>query len=281
MEPMEEARVQEKSPSAIIVTALSVAIAIAGFCGAPAWSYPGGPLTDVTDAAPYCAGCHSSIGLEQLRDMPAEKARKRTVAAHLDAIKAGSGSYAKLTPDQRTQLVADVEKVDANSSIAIEVPTTVKAGGKFTATVKAQGGSGPVFGVMLLDIDLRNQAREVQGEGFQIDGAPRTIGPDGQPQDQWVGRRYDSLGRNLSFILVFGVTTDLAANKFSSASVTYDLVAPAKPGKYTICAALAYGTEKASPLGRVDMHGHPVPLGGFAGASGRILFSRLARIDVQ
>jgi hypothetical protein len=278
---MEEARVQDKSQSAIIVTALSIAIVIGGLGGAPAWGYPGGPLNDVTDAAPYCAGCHSSVGVEQLRDMPAEQAHKRTVAAHLDAIKAGTGPYAKLTPDQRTKLVADVQKVDSNSSVAIDVPPTVKAGGKFTATVKAQGGSGPVFGVMLLDTDLRNQSREIQGEGFQIDGPPRTIGPDGQPQDKWVSRRYDSLGRNLSFILVFGVKADLAANKFSSASVTYDLVAPAKPGNYTICAALAYGTEKASPLGRVDMHGHPVPLGGFAGASGRILFSKVAKIEVQ
>lgn len=262
--------------------ALSVAIALGGFPCARVWAYPGGPLRDVTDAAPYCAGCHSSVGIEQLRDLPAAQARKNTVAvAHLDAIKAGSGPYAKLTPDQRTKLIADVEKVDANSKISIDVPPTVKAGDKFTATVKAQGGSGPVFGVMLLDVDLRDQARSIQGEGFQIDTPPRTIGPDGKPQDQWLNRRYDSLARNLSFVVVFGVKADLAADKYSTASVTYDLVAPSKPGKYTICAALAYGTEKASPLGRVEKGGHPIPLGGFAGPSGRILFSKLATIEVQ
>jgi cytochrome c553 len=282
MEPTEEAWVQDKIQTAIVGLALSVAVVIGGFPGARVWAYPGGPLRDVTDAAPYCAGCHSSVGVDQLRDLPANQAQKRTAAvAHLDAIKAGSDAYAKLTPDQRTQLIADVEKVDANSKISIEVPPTVKAGDKFTATVKAQGGSGPVFGVMLLDIDLRDQARAIQGEGFQIDTPPRTIGPDGKPQDQWLNRRYDSLAHNLNFVVVFGVKADLAAGKFSTASVTYDLVAPSKPGKYTICAALAYGTEKASPLGRVEMGGHPMPLGGFAGASGRILFSKAATIEVQ
>ncbi|HEY2107444.1 MAG TPA: hypothetical protein VGH29_16720 [Candidatus Binataceae bacterium] len=273
---------QDKIQSAIIAMAWSFAIAIGGFPCARASAYPGGPLRDVTDAAPYCAGCHSSVGIEQLRDLPPAQARNRTAAvAHLDAIKAGSDAYAKLTPDQRAKLIADVEKVDANSKISIDVPPTVKAGDKFVATVKAQGGSGPVFGVMLLDVDLRDQSRAIQGEGFQIDTPPRTIGPDGKPQDQWLNRRFDSLAHNLNFVVVFGVKADLAAGKFSTATVTYDLVAPAKPGKYTICAALAYGTEKASPIGRVEMAGHPAPLGGFAGRSGRILFSRLATIEVQ
>jgi len=246
-----------------------------------AWAYPGGPLRDVTDAAPYCAGCHSADGVEQMRDLPPPQARQRTApVAHLDAIKAGHGPYAKLTPDQRTQLAADVEKVDANTKIALQAPETVKAGEKFTVTVKARGGSGPVLGIMLLDVDLRDQARPIQGEGFQIDAAPRVIGPDGRQQDQWLKRRYDGLAHNLSFVVVFGVKTDLAANQFSSTTVSYDLVAPSKPGKYTICAALAYGTEKASPLGRVEAGGHPMPLGGFDGASGRILFSKVADIEV-
>jgi hypothetical protein len=267
---------------AIIGLVFSLALGIRGFPGGSAWAYPGGPLHDVTDAAPYCAGCHSSVGVEQLRELPPEEARKRTVAiAHIDAIKSGHGPYAKLTPDQRLKLIADVEKVDANSKISVEVPQTVAAGAKFTVTAKAQGGSGPVLGVMLLDADLRDQARAIQGEGFQIDAPPKVIGPDGQPQDQWLSRRYDGLAHNLSFVVVFGVKTDLAADKFSTATVTYDLVAPSKPGKYTICAALAYGTEKASSLGRVEMGGRPMPLGGFAGASGRILFSKVAEIQVQ
>lgn len=268
----------------IRLTTLSAALAMAALIALTshfAWAYPGGPLHDVTDAAPYCAGCHSSVGVEQLRELPPEEARKRTVAAaHIDAIKAGHGPYAKLTPDQRLKLIADVEKVDANAKISLQAPETVKAGEKFTVTVKAQGGSGPVIGIMLLDVDLRDQARAIQGEGFQIDAPPKVIGPDGNSQEQWLSRRYDKLAHNLNFAVVFGVKTDLAADKFATSTVTYDLVAPSTPGKYTICAALAYGTEKASPLGRVDMGGHPMPLGGFAGASGRILFSKVANVEV-
>jgi cytochrome c553 len=268
--------------SAIIWIAASVAIALGGFPSGSALAYPNGPLHDVTDAATYCAGCHSSVGVEQLRDLPAEDARTRTAAvAHLEAIKAGSDNYAKLTPAQRASLIADVEKVDANARVSIEVPGTVKPGQKFAATVNSLGGSGPVTGIMLLDIDMRDQAREIQGEGFMIDGPPRVIGPDGKAQDQWVSRRFDALARNLNFIVVFGVKADLAANKFSTSSVIWDLVAPPIPGKYTICAAFLYGTEKASPLGRVEMKGRAMPLGGFDGSSGRILFSKVATIDVH
>ncbi len=268
--------------SAIIWIAASVAIALAGYPSGSALAYPNGPLRDVTDAATYCAGCHSSVGVEQLRDLPAADARTRTAAvAHIEAIKAGSDNYAKLTPAQRASLIADVEKVDANAKVSIEVPDSVKPGQKFAATVNTQGGSGPVTGIMLLDIDMRDQAREIQGEGFMIDGAPRVIGPDGKAQDQWVSRRFDALARNLNFIVVFGVKADLAANKFSTSSVTWDLVAPPKPGKYTICAAFLYGTEKASPLGRVEMKGRAMPLGGFDASSGRILFSKVATIDVH
>jgi len=274
--------VQDKIHSAIVGIMLSLATALGGFPCARALAYPGGPLRDVTDAAPYCAGCHSSLGIEQLRDLSSGQAQKRTaIVAHLDAIRGGTGPYAKLSPEQRALLIADVQKVDENSKISLEVPATVKAGEAFTVTVKARGGSGPVLGIMLLDIDLRDQARAIQGEGFQISSPPRVTGPDGQPQDQWLSKRYDALARNLNFVVVFGIKTDLAKDKFSDASAVYDLVAPSKPGKYTICAALAYGTEKASPLGRVEMGGHPMPLGGFAGPSGRILFSKVATIQVQ
>jgi hypothetical protein len=274
--------VRYKILPAIIRIALSLALAWGGFPCGYARAYPNGPLRDVTDAATYCAGCHASVGIEQLRDLPAEDARPRTAAvAHIEAIKAGSDNYAKLTPAQRVRLIADVEKVDANAKVSLAVPLRVKPGQRFAATVKTTGGSGPVIGIMLLDIDLRDQAREIQGEGFLIDGVPRAIGPDGKAQDKWVSRRLDGLARNLNFIVVFGVKADLAADKFSAASVTWNLVAPAKPGKYTICAAFLYGTEKASPVGRVEMQDHAMPLGGFDGSSGRILFSKVATLEVE
>jgi len=263
------------------LTVLS-AIALGVFPCAPGWSYPGGPLQDVTDAAPFCAGCHSSTDGHQLRDLPAEQATKMTAAVnHIAAIKAGSGNYAKLTAEQRAQLAADVQRIDDNSGISVEVPRHVHAGGDLAATVRAQGGSGPVIGVMLLDIDLRNQARPIQSEGFQIVGGPQVIGPDGSKQDQWLSRRFDDLARNLNFVVVFGITTDREPNHLPTAKVTYKLKAPAKRGKYTMCAALLYGTEKASPIGRVEVHGRTLPVGGFAGASGRIKFSDVKTIEVD
>ncbi|HEY6418058.1 MAG TPA: hypothetical protein VIX59_03560 [Candidatus Binataceae bacterium] len=258
-----------------------LAIALGAFPGASAWSYPGGPLDDVTDAAPYCAGCHSSIDLKQLRSLPPMRAAKMTAASHLDAIKAGTGNYAKLTVQQRAQLANDVQKVDDNAKISLEAPQTVHPGQDFTVDVTAHGGSGPVVGVVLLDIDVRNQARSIQSEGFQISSAPTVTGPDGNRQTDWLNRRYDDLAHNLSFIVVFGVKADLAANRFSTSRVTYNLAAPDTPGKYTICAGFLYGTEKASPLGRVEAQGRTMPLGGFSGASGRISFSEVKIIQVQ
>ena len=263
-------------------TTLPLVIAIGGFPCASGWGYPGGPLRDVTDDAPYCAGCHSSVDTYQLRELPAEDAQKRTAAvAHLAAIRTGTGNYAKLSPEQRSLLIADIKTVDANSKITIEVPQKVRPSQKFAVTVNAQGGSGPVLGITLLDTDLRDQARPVSAEGFQVAGAPQVIGPDGKPQEQWLSRRYDGLARNLSFVVIFGVTADLAAKRFSTVRATYALIAPSKPGRYTICAVLFYGTEKASLLGRVQEHGHTMPLGGFDAGSGRILFTSLKSIEVQ
>ena len=96
-----------------------------------------------------------------------------------------------------------------------------------------------------------------------------------------MARRYADLARNLNFLVVFGVNADLSRSQFSCTKVIYNLSAPSKPGKYTICAAFLYGTEKASPLGRVEVHGHTQPLGGFAGGSGRIKFTELKSIDVR
>jgi hypothetical protein len=244
-------------------------------------AYPGGPLQDVTDAAPYCAGCHSSTDENQLRDMQGPRKQQMLASNHIAAIKAGGGNYSKLTPDQRNQLAADVQKVDDNAKVSLDVPSVLARGADFAARVETQGGSGPVVGVMLLDDDLRNQAREIEAENFAIIGAPEVIGPDGKRQEQWEARRFDDLARNLNFLVVFGVKADLATNQFSSTKVVYNLSAPTKPGKYTMCAAFLYGTEKASPIGRVETHGRTLPLGGFDGASGRIKFSELKTIEVR
>ena len=264
-----------------IGSAMILAVTLGVLDSSIAWGYPGGPLEDVTDAAPYCAGCHSSTDASQLRDMSGPRAQDMLVASHIAAIKGGEDNYSKLTPEQRTELIAAVQKVDANAQISLDVPATVHPGANFAARVSTQGGSGPVIGVMLLDQDLRNQSREIEAEGFEIVGAPNVVGPDGKQQEQWEARRYDDLPRNLNFLVVFGVTADLAASQFSNTKVIYNLAAPSKPGKYTICAAFLYGTEKASPLGRVYKHGFTLPLGGFDGKSGRIKFTDLKTIEVR
>lgn len=265
----------------LLCTSVSLAALIGLAWSAPGLSYPGGPVNDVTDAAPFCAGCHASLGSHQLRDLPSAMAARQLASSHIAAIKAGKGNYAKLTPAQRTQLVDAVEEVDNNASVTLKVPAKIRAGHLFTATVEAKGGSGPVDGIMLLDYDLRDQARPAPSDGFLITAPPKVIGPDGKPQDTWIKRRYDGLSRNLEFVLVYGVKADLAAHKFASSQVTYRVQAPLKPGKYTLAAALLFGTETASPVGRVSMHGRVLPVGGFDSASGRILFTDLKTITVE
>ncbi len=260
---------------------LLVLLSVALGRGSIARAYPGGPLQDVTDAAPYCAGCHSSTDENQLRDMQGPRKQQMLASKHIAAIKAGTGNYSKLTPDQRNQLAADVQKVDDNAKVSLHVPAVVGRGTDFAARVDTQGGSGPVVGVMLLDEDLRNQARAIEAENLAIVGAPEVIGPDGKRQEQWEASRYDDFPRNLNFLVVFGIKADLATNQFSNTKVVYNLSAPTKPGKYTICAAFLYGTEKASPLGRVEVHGRTMPLGGFDATSGRIKFSELKTIEVR
>ena len=47
-----------------------------------------------------------------------------------------------------------------------------------------------------------------------------------------------------------------------------------------IAAVLLYGTEKASPLSTVKKTGFDLPMGGFAGASGRLLFTEAHTVTV-
>src|SRR5438477_10982305 len=104
-----------------------------------------------------------------------------------------------------------------------------------------------------------------------ISGAPAVMGPDGKPQTTFVDKRAAGLAKNINYVMVYGMKGDAVAKTYGNATVAYPLTAPTKPGDYTIAAALLYGTEKASPLSTVKKTGFDLPLGGFAGASGRIL----------
>ena len=244
-------------------------------------AYPNGTTEYVTDAGPFCAGCHSSRQESQLREVAKQDAAREVVdAKHVAMIASGKGKYATLSAPDRTALVAHVRAVDAATTITLEVPTSVKAGATLTVTAKAHGGAGPVVGVMLLDSDLRYQSRSPAADGWAITAAPAVTGPDGKPQTTWTDKRAPGLAKNLNYVMVYGMKGDAVAKTYGDASVAYTLRAPSNPGDYTLAAALLYGTEKASPLGTVKREGFDLPLGGFESASGRILFSPARTVTV-
>jgi len=253
---------------AIIFSVL--AIVVPGVAAA----YPNGTGDYVTDAGPFCAGCHSSRQKSQLREMPPEHVLQQLVEhKHLAAISKGDAPYDKLSEADRLVLIAQIRAVDSATTIAFDAPKTVKAGATVTVTAKAHGGAGPVVGVMLLDSDLRYQSRTPAADGWLITAAPEVTSPNGARQTTWTDKRARGLRRNLNYVMVYGMKGDAVAKTWGDATVVYTLQAPSTPGDYTLAVALLYGTEKASPLSTVKRTGFDLPLGGFAGASGRVLFS--------
>ena len=74
----------------------------------------------------------------------------------------------------------------------------------------------------------------------------------------------------------------LAAKKFPQGKVVWTVRAPQAPGAYPVAVGFAYGTEKASPHGRVtNPSGAVLPRGGGLGPSGHILFSKVQTISVR
>lgn len=251
---------------------------------AAAWSYPGGTPSFVTDVAPYCASCHSSVSEAQLAGVPAQRVQSEQVAnKHLAKIRqAGEGSpYAKLTDEQRAELIQGIQAIDANSSVKVLAPATLAPGAVFEVTVEASGGGGPVVGLALVDSAQRWQARPAPSLGWQIVDKPRVVGPDGQPQTSFTDRRNPKLAPGISYVNVSGVSADTAASKYSTVSVTYRVRAPSQPGNYPLAAAFLYGTEKGSPHGAVETVRGIVPLGGFTANAGRVRFSPVVTVQVK
>ena len=55
--------------------------------------YPNGPLIHVSDLVPACAGCHSSMSADQVRNLPPDFGSKQVVdAKHYQAILSGAGA---------------------------------------------------------------------------------------------------------------------------------------------------------------------------------------------
>lgn len=247
------------------------------------FAFPGGTPQLVTNMSPQCANCHSSVDADQLRDQSPDRAISLTIAnRHYAALERGDRDYAKLSADDRQKLLTAVKAVDANSKVEMEVSAIkVKPAATLTVTITTHGGAGPVVGVMLTDCDLRFSASPVQAGGFYISEEPRVVGPDGKSQTTFLDGRAKELGRNINYVNVTGVQSDPDAGKWPVCKITYTLLAPCKPGVYTISAAFLYGTEKSVAVGRVEgANGRIGPAGGGGANSGRIQFVKPVKVTV-
>jgi hypothetical protein len=259
---------------------LSAVCVLALAASAPA--YPGGTPDVQTDAAPFCAGCHSSRDAAALAG--AGKVAQEQVAEqkHIAAILTGEGGYASLSEPDRRTLVAQIRALDAASTVQMRAPAQVKPGEIFQVQVRVTGGAGPVVAVGLVDLDHRWYARPAPSVGWQIAAPPEITGSDGQPRLQWLAKRPAQAGRNLAFVNVPGIESDSAAQRWDFAEVVFTLRAPSQPGQYPLAAAYWYGTEKSTLLGyKTNVQGQKEVRGGFTGGSGRVAFTALQQILVQ
>ena len=168
----------------------------------------------------------------------------------------------------RQKLLADVKLMDELASVNLSAPASLRPGQEAQVTATVKGGHG-VVGVLLLDTDLRFQARPIQAEGWMIVGPPKVWGGDGQEQTKWVDGRAPGLKKNLNSVLIFDQKTDLAARKLAEGKVVWTVKAPQEPGTYSITVAFHFGGEKASSVGTVTTPTGVVPGGGPPPSAGR------------
>lgn len=260
--------------------ALSILLVVLAPIGASA--YPGGTPDFQTDVIPYCAACHSSTDEASLQGAGERAAKEVAERKHLAPILAGEKGYGQLSEADRQTLVVHIKAVDANSTIKLELPPQVAKGETFRVTVRVTGGAGPVVGVALVDRPHRWYARAATFAGWEVVGAPSIIGPDGSPQSEWLEKRPERFGRNLTFVNITGVESDAVAGTWSKSKVIFTLKAPDKVGDFPLVAAYFYGTEKATPLGYET---HPIygkmTRGTYTGKSGRIKFTPEQVISVR
>jgi len=249
---------------------------------AASFAYPGGTPSYQTDAAPYCAGCHSSISPAALEGAGERAEKEVAERKHISVILSGQKGYASLSEADRSTLADQIRALDEASTVAIEAPAHVAPGQTFEVKVSVTGGAGPVVGVALVDSDHRWYARPAPSAGWTIAGPPQITGSDGQPRNAWLDKRPESRGRNLSFVNVPGISSDSAAAKWDSATVVFQVTAPARPGSYPLAAAFWYGTEKSTLLGyKTNAMGRKEVRGGLTGGSGRVAFTGVSNIEVK
>lgn len=239
---------------------------------AAAFAYPNGTPMYVTDAAPFCASCHSAVKAEYMPELPADAAKKETVEAkHYGLVRMPylPSPYTELTQPQKDELIRIARLIDSNSTVTVSAPARVTAGQEVTVTVTAKGGNGPVIGIMLVDKALRFQARPIQSSGWVMSAEPEVRGQDGSLQKSWLDKRIKGTERALSYINIENQSLDADNKKFPEGTVVYKLRAPGAPGAYTLAAAFLYGTENTDKAGF------------FQRPSGRILFSDEITVTVQ
>lgn len=257
-------------------------IAVASILAPTAAAYPGGTPSYQTDAAPYCAGCHSSRSVDVLEGAGERATKELTERKHIALILSGQKNYESLTEPDRKTLAEQIRALDEASTVTLTAPERVQAGTTFEVTVDVTGGAGPVVGVALVDRAHRWYARPAASVGWSVAAPPRIVGSDGQPQQEWLARRPEAMGRNLSYVNITGIESDSAARKWASGQVTFTLRAPLEPGTYPLAAAYLYGTEKSTVLGyTTNAVGWKEPRGGTGGGSGRVMFSDVLQIQVQ
>lgn len=256
-------------------------LAILGLGAEPASAYPGGTPDSQTDVAPYCAACHASTAETDLSGLGERAVAELPRNKHYAPIHAGTGPYSELSEPDRARLIELLSAVDHNSTIQLEHPAQVAPGELFQVTVKITGGAGPAVGVGLVDRAHRFFARPASAIGWQVVGAPSIIGPKG-PQSNWIARRPERDGRGITFVNVLGIESSADSDKWSRAKVIFTLKAPSVIGEYPLVGTFFYGTETAVALStRMHPRLGAQPLGGLAGRSGRVKFSKPAVINVK
>ena len=118
--------------------------------------------------------------------------------------------------------------------------------------------------------------------GWSVVGAPKITGADGQPAMAWLEKRPETLGRNLTYVNIPGVSSDPATGQWGSAKVVFTLRAPAQSGAVPLSVAYFYGTEKSTVLGyTTNAVGRKQVRGGQYSGSGRVMFAPVKQIQVQ
>jgi predicted secreted protein len=276
-------RIAIAAPRIVAVWVVAATTSLAG-PASRALAYPGGTPSFVTDVAPYCASCHSSVSEDQLAGAPAARVSAELAAnKHIAKIQnAGDGSpYNGLSATQRQELIAGIQKIDAATRITLNAPATAKPGDVIEVVVEVTGGSAPVLGIALVDANQRWQASPATSAGWQVTAKPVVTGPDGKPQTKFTDGRNPTLRPGTTYVNVDGISADPLAGKFSTVKVAWKLRAPAQAGDVPLAAVLLYGTEISSPNGAVETPTSKGPVGGFGGSSGRVKFSDVRSVAVK